>query len=105
MLIDHPWANATFLGALPGLALGTMRYPSGTYGNYFNWTCGCTEAPDTTPFNSSTLADFAVALAAAGNPRPIWMLNMLTADLASQLALLHAASAMGLDVGLIEVCH
>ena len=63
MLTDHPWANASFLAgvlqwsvqgvglpatgppisiALPGLSLGTIRFPAGTYGNYYNWTCGCT---------------------------------------------------------------
>lgn len=50
--------------------------------------------PVATPPGSTTLQDLAAAIAAAGGspaPRPVWMLNMLTSDLPTQLAMLRAA--------------
>ena len=101
-LIKAPWSDASFLDALPGLYLGTLRYPSGTFGNYFDWTSGNMLPPYAPlPYNS-TLSDFAAAINAS-HARPILMLNLLTSTLSHQLAMLHAAAALGLDIGHVEL--
>jgi hypothetical protein len=102
-VIKHPEPLPAFLSALPSLGLSTIRFPSGTYGNWFNWSSGQMLPPYAPAASPTTLGDLAAMLRAAGGARPIFMLNMLTMDLPSQLALLRAARAAGLDTSLVEL--
>ena len=103
-VIQHPEPIPDFLAALPALGLSTIRFPSGTYGNWFNWSSGQMLPPYKEATAPTSLADLAALLRAAGpSARPIFMLNLLTMDLDSQLALLRAAKAAGLDTSLVEL--
>lgn len=104
MVVKHPEPLPAFVGALSDLGLSTIRFPSGTYGNWYNWSSGEMLPPYAPTAAPTTLADLAAMLKAAGpGTRPIFMLNMLTMDVSSQLAMLRAARAMGLDTSLVEL--
>jgi hypothetical protein len=104
-LIHPAWGQPSFTGALGSLNPRMLRFPSGTYGNCWNWTAGATMPPcHATPPGGTTLADFKRALA-VNNATAIMMLNMITSSLEEQVSMLRAAQAAGIfvDAPLVEL--
>lgn len=120
------WDRAELRSALRRLDPGTIRYPGGTIGNYWDWQSGWFQPngpwPGQTndltgeviePFDNS-LGPFAAALAAC-DAAPVLVLNMLTVDgrLATasdnvavadgQVEFLRAAAAGGVPVRQVEL--
>jgi hypothetical protein len=95
-----PWHDAEFNAAVVALRASSLRFPSGSAGNYWNWTLGC-EMPCTAP-GPSTLEDFAVTLRAT-NASVVLMLNMLTDTLESQISFLSHAESLGIPIEAVEL--
>ena len=102
------WHSMSFLGAIHGLAPGTLRFPGGSFSNLYEWKTGyfSAQAPGNfkwalkrAPF---TLNDLRTALLAS-KAKPIFVLNMLTSTLGDQLAMLKRAQQMGLPVDYVEL--
>ena len=102
------WATPELLKKLPELNPMLIRYP-GTQGNWWDWKTGwfvqseffqkdynkLTPGPDKP-------SDFKKAIDLTG-ATPIWMLNMVTADLQDQLAMLRHVKSIGMSVDLVEL--
>ena len=112
------WTDSAYTASVSTRLLpGFLRYPGGTVGNYWDWKTGwfLTEV-NWTASNVAwyaniekrpyTLSDFAIGVRATG-ATPVLSLNMLTSNLSYQLAGLHAAAALGLNVSVVELvsCH
>jgi hypothetical protein len=100
------WTDPDAVQAALKMKPGTLRYPGGTVANYWNWRNGwlLPGAPGSknalhTPYK---LEDLQIAVHATGT-RPIFVLNMLTSDLNSQLDMLRTAQQMNLPVELVEL--
>ena len=103
--ITGPWVDPAFNTAVAALRPGSLRYPSGTAANYWDWKNGCEGLGSMAPCKKtgvSTLAKFAQTLTAA-NASAVLVLNMLTDTLASQLQFLAAAEAAGVPVTAVEL--
>jgi hypothetical protein len=96
-----PFQDPTFISNAKALHYSTLRFPAGTLGNYFNWSTGCCTGPYKNTCGN-TLEAFAVSQRAL-NVSVVWMLNLLTDTLASQLAMLRHASALGMPVTYVEL--
>jgi hypothetical protein len=92
------------------MAAGTLRYPGGTVANYWNWAIGWY---GTRPYGqtgsyfdpgvySFSLQDLKQLTTASG-ATPIFDVNMMTATLQSQVAMLQAAQSLGMPVRFIEL--
>ncbi len=92
------------------MAPGTLRYPGGALSNYWNWTTGWYGTrpsgkngkyidPGSYQFSLQDLKQLVVASGAT----PIFDVNIMTATLNSQVAMLRAAQHLGLTVRLIEL--
>ena len=112
------WTDSAYTaGVSTRLLPGFLRYPGGTVGNYWDWKTGwfLTDV-NWTASNVAwyaniekrpyTLSDFVIGVRATG-ATPVLSLNMLTSNLSYQLAGLHAAAALGLNVSVVELvrCH
>ncbi|HEX5562102.1 MAG TPA: hypothetical protein VFX52_10705 [Nocardioidaceae bacterium] len=119
------WDRADLGAAVAGLGPGTLRYPAGTVGNYWDWRSGWFQPngpwPAQTdgtgaaiaPFDDS-LTPYQAALQRTG-ASAVLMLNMLTtkgrlatsadfsAMLLDQVQMLHAAQAAGITVSRVEL--
>ena len=120
------WDRGDFGTALGQLDPGTIRYPGGTIGNYWDWHAGWFQdggpwpgqTNDLTgeviePFDNS-LAPFEMALADC-DASPLWMVNMLTIDgrlgtasdnvrmAGDQVQFLRAAADRGMPVRRVEL--
>ena len=119
------WDRADLGAAVAGLGPGTLRYPAGTVGNYWDWRSGWFQPngpwPAQTdgtgaaiaPFDDS-LTPYQAALQGTG-ASGVLMLNMLTtkgrlatsadfsAMLQDQVQMLHAAQAAGITVSRVEL--
>ncbi|MEL6495198.1 MAG: hypothetical protein AAFQ41_08735 [Cyanobacteria bacterium J06623_7] len=110
------WQDEKFTAAVNNLAPSLLRIPGGDVGNYWNWQRGglienTASLPDGLPFflrfkarkyTASKLKDFQAGLAQT-NTQPIFVLNMLTSDLDSQLAMLRQAKNLGMEVKYVEL--
>ena len=109
--------NSAVINSLSLINASTLRFPGGTVANYWDWkngnyidpispATGCFGLPSdfgsTFPQNNNTLANFKIALNKT-SAKPIWTLNLLTDDLASQLSMLSEAKCLGLPVEYIEL--
>ena len=109
--------NPAVVNSLSLVHASTLRFPGGTVANYWDWkngnyiepispATGCFGLPSdfgsTFPQNNNTLANFKNALNKT-SAKPIWTLNLLTDDLASQLSMLSEAKCLGLPVEYIEL--
>ncbi len=105
------WSSSQWLGGLKKLSPGTLRYPGGTLANFWNWRTGWFFAstphgvygtlPEQTGYHF-TLKDFRAGIHATG-ATPIFVLNMETATLGSQVAELHEAQRLGMAVRFVEL--
>ena len=110
------WQNRDFITAVSNLSPSRLRIPGGDVGNYWDWQRGgliedITSLPTGLPFflkfkarqyTASQLDDFQAGLTAT-NTQPIFVLNMLTSDLESQLKMLRQARNIGMEVKYIEL--
>lgn len=89
---------------------GTLRYPGGTIANYWNWVTGWygtrPSGGNGSEYNSGayhfSLQDLKQMVTASG-ATPIFDVNIMTATLNSQVAMLNAADQLGLPVRFIEL--
>ena len=103
--ITGPWSDPSFNTAVAALKPGNIRYPSGTAANYWDWVNGCEGLGSMGPCKTvgvSTLEKFAVTLRAA-NASAVFVLNMLTDTLDSQLKFLAHAASLGIPVTAVEL--
>jgi hypothetical protein len=101
------WNDPNAVKAAAQLKPGTLRYPGGTVANYWDWRSGwfLPNAPAGflhAPRTVYRLEELQTAVKATG-AKPIYVLNMLTSDLNSQLEMLRTAKGMGLPVELVEL--
>ncbi len=101
------WDNSDVVRAATQMKPGTLRYPGGTVANYWNWRTGwfLPQALGSflnAPRSTYRLQELQIAVNATG-AIPIYVLNMLTSDLNTQLEMLRTAKSMGLPVQLIEL--
>ena len=110
------WQDNNFIAATNNLSPGRLRIPGGDVGNYWDWQRGglienIAGLPAGLPFflrfkarqyNASKLSNFQAGLATT-NTQPIFVLNMLTSDLESQLAMLREAQSLGMEIKYVEL--
>lgn len=105
-IVGPSWTNATFAKAVAQFQPGTLRYPGGTVANYWDWKTGWF-LPNTTRFQSFKpniyrLQELQAAVTTTG-AIPVYVLNMLTSDLPTQMDMLRSARTLGLPVQYIEL--
>jgi hypothetical protein len=101
------WDNPSAVKAAVQFNPGTLRYPGGTVANYWDWQNGwfLPGAPSgflSAPQAIYRLHELQIAVQAT-RAIPIYVLNMLTSDLTTQLAMLSTAQSMGLPVQFVEL--
>jgi len=110
------WQNRDFIAAVNNLSPSRLRIPGGDVGNYWDWKRGgliknISSLPAGLPFflrfkarqhTASKLPNFQAGLAAT-NTEPIFVLNMLTSDLQSQLEMLAKAEDLGMEIKYVEL--
>jgi len=110
------WSNPDLVARINQLNPSKIRFPGGTVANYWDWQNGGLirafregKADFSRSFsvadrnyNASKLADFARGLKLT-NTEPVFVLNMSTSDLESQLEMLRAAEDLGLAIEYIEL--
>lgn len=110
------WSNEEFLSAVGQLDSRLLRLPGGTLANYWDWQKGgiiddISDLPDGLPrflrykarrYTAGTLPEFQVGLETT-DTTPIFVLNLLTSDLESQLEMLRSARDLGMPVKYIEL--
>lgn len=101
------WNNSDVVRAATQMKPGTLRYPGGTVANYWDWRTGwflpqALGSFLSAPRSTYRLQELQLAVNAT-NAIPIYVLNMLTSDLNTQLEMLRTAKSMGLPVQLIEL--
>lgn len=102
-----PWDNPAVVKAATQMKPGTLRYPGGTVANYWDWQSGwflpkALSGFLSAPRSTYRLQELQIAVQATG-AKPIYVLNMLTSDLATQLQMLRTAKSMGLPVQFVEL--
>lgn len=115
------WNSNAFLEKLVGLNAGTLRFPSGTGANYWDWTAGDKIPTNQLPPGFVGLAwkqmplpifindptnhyDYRTWVEQSG-ATPVWLLNMMTRDLPDQIAMLQHARALGLSINYLELAN
>jgi hypothetical protein len=101
------WSNPNAVKAAVQFKPGTLRYPGGTVANYWDWQNGwfLPGAPSgfsSAPLSIYRLQELQIAVQATG-AIPIYVLNMLTSDLSTQIDMLSTAHSMGLPVQFVEL--
>ena len=96
-----PWSDPQSLSDLVETGMSLMRYPGGTYGNYFDWNEG--RPYDTTivthrypPEQTKTATD-------ALDGKVLWMANVLMEPQADIVAAMSNAVAQGCEIKYIEL--
>ncbi|MEM8723384.1 MAG: hypothetical protein AAGE84_29550 [Cyanobacteria bacterium P01_G01_bin.39] len=110
------WSDLDFIAAVQDLHAAKLRIPGGDVGNYWDWRRGglienVDSLPEGLPFflrfkarqyTASKLSDFQQGLNAT-NTEPIFVLNMLTSNLESQLEMLRYAQDLGMEIKQVEL--
>ena len=110
------WKDRQFLGAVEQLNSKLLRLPGGTVASYWDWRKGgiiddIGSLPEGLPrflrfkarnYTAGTLPEFQAGLEAT-NSTPIFVLNLLTSDLESQLEMLKEARDLGMPIKYIEL--
>lgn len=110
------WQDSNFVEAVQRLNPKKIRFPGGTVSNYWDWRYGgliedfrdgkadffYSFNPEDAQYNSSKLSDLLQGLTLT-NTEPVFVLNLSTSDLASQLEMLRTAKNIGLPVKYIEL--
>jgi hypothetical protein len=98
-----PWADPAFLAGVAALRPSTLRFPSGTAANYWDWKQGCENSPKPNCKNGASTLELFAPSAIAANSTVVFVLNIMTDTLTSQLAFLARAEALGLPVRFVEL--
>ncbi|GAB4529412.1 MAG: hypothetical protein Tsb0014_11310 [Pleurocapsa sp.] len=110
------WTKPEFVNSVNNLSPATLRIPGGDVGNYWDWQRGgliqdISSLPDGLPFflrfkarqyTASQLPNYKAGLEAT-ETKPIFVLNMLTSNLQSQLKMLQTAKDLGMPVEYVEL--
>lgn len=110
------WSDTSFTNAVNDLNPSLLRIPGGDVGNYWNWQRGGliedtnslrTGLPfflrfKARQYTASKLADFKGGLDTT-NTEAIFVLNMLTSSLESQLQMLESAQDLGIEIKYVEL--
>ena len=110
------WYDQKFWNSVDKLNSKMLRIPGGTASNYWNWQRGgliedISNLPQGLPhfvsnkdrkYTASKLRDFSAEFKTNGLT-PLFVLNMLTSDLKSQLKMLQTARNLGLPVKYVEL--
>lgn len=110
------WSDEQFSTAVKPLHSRLLRLPGGTVASYWDWQKGgiiedISNLPEGLPrflrykarnYTAGTLPEFQVGLETT-NTTPIFVLNLLTSDLESQLEMLKTARDLGMPVKYIEL--
>ncbi len=111
------WRSPKLIAAIDLLKPKLLRLPGGDGSNFWDWERGgliqdTDDLPDELPsflranrarrYTKGKLEDFQAGLEAS-NTKPIFVLNMLTSDLKSQMKMLKTAREMGIKVEHIEL--
>ncbi len=111
------WQSPDFVRAVRLLNPSTIRFPGGTESNYWNWRGGglidafrgeekqgftYSFSPQDRNYTASKLKDFRHGLELT-NTKPIFVLNLSTSNLTSQLEMLRTAKNLGLPIQYIEL--
>jgi hypothetical protein len=109
------WQDTSFLQFVNQLNPSMLRIPGGEVANYWDWQRGgiirdVSGLPEGLPnflqghgnYTASKLEDFQAGLKAT-DTTPLFVLNMLTSDLESQMEMLRTASKLGMTVKYIEL--
>jgi hypothetical protein len=91
-----------FQAAISRQHYGTYRYPGGTTANYWDWRQACQAGSQSCGKCNNTVEAFAVFVRATG-VEPIFVMNMLTDTLPSQLEFLATAASCGLPITRVEL--
>lgn len=96
--------DSQFVDAIKGLNPSVLRYPGGTVANQWDWVTGWTssKAFKQQAVNRYRLEEFKKAIDAT-QAMPVYVLNMCTSTLDSQVIMLHHALEIGLPVKLVEL--
>lgn len=104
-LLDLPWSTQSLVEGIQSLHISTVRIPGGEPAGYWQWQTG-EVLPDETrteSVNKENSLERYLATMMATETSPILVLNMITADLQDQLAMLQAVGQSGLPVRYIEL--
>ena len=114
------WHASELIGATKKLSPKILRIPGGEVANYWDWQRGgiaedgkpmLEDLPDGLPeymrydarsHTGSKLEDYAAGLAAT-QTQALFVLNMLTSDLAEQIDMLSAAARAGIEIKYLEL--
>ncbi len=110
------WQSAPFLAATKKLKAKVLRIPGGEVANYWDWKRGGIiendrDLPDGLPeymrydaraYTSSKVSDYSASFRET-NTRALFVLNMLTSDLAEQIDMLSSAARSGMEIKYLEL--
>jgi len=110
------WHSASFLESARQLRPKVLRVPGGEVANYWDWERGGiieddTQLPDGLPeymrydarsYTNGKLTDYQAGLQAT-NSTALFVLNMLTSDLADQIDMLSTAAKSGMEIKYVEL--
>ncbi|WP_164928526.1 hypothetical protein [Gloeobacter violaceus] len=103
------WDDSALIRALVPLKPALLRYPGGTESNYWNWKVGWFVTGFPMPNylrqlkpRSVRLENFQASIRATGAV-PVYVLNLLSSDLETQLGSLREAKGLGLPVKYVEL--
>jgi hypothetical protein len=107
---DRLFANSAALHrTMASIPVGILRIPGGTTSQWLDWHAGKFIDDPGSPFSAVdpsrpaiTMADWARIVRATG-ATPLWDLNVLTSNLADQMAMLRRARRFGLSVRYVEL--
>jgi hypothetical protein len=102
--LSPSWTNPEVVKVATQLKPGTLRSPGGTVANYWDWQTGwfVPGAPFNSPRSPYGLPELQIAVQTTA-AKPVYVLNMLTSHLDSQLNMLRTAKQMGLPVNFVEL--
>jgi hypothetical protein len=98
------WVNSRLYDAMEELSPAAIRIPGGDIANRWDWMTGRTQEETSFARERVPLDQFAESLKAIDTV-PIFVMNMVTDTLDSQLASLREADDLGLRVSYIELGH
>lgn len=106
-LYDVPWSSPAMQEGIQVMGVSAMRIPGGDPAAYWDWETGeiLPDEARVEPINrENNLAQYLEGLKATGTT-PIVVLNLVTADLQNQLAMLQTIEENGVPVRYIELGH
>ncbi len=117
-LLFDSWTEPALVKAVKQLKPRVLRFPGGTIADFWDWQRGgiladlsninarqypgIFRSPRVRQYTASKLEEVKAGLTAT-QTKPLWVLNILTSDLSSQLAMLRKARDLGINVDYIQI--